>query len=214
MILPDRVTEFVDRDVNALQRATVRKSPLQRMQSRSQRLTLLGSAAAVACWVWAIWTRPAVNVEKIPVSSSVNSPRGKVEALPLTSFDAPLWYIPPAPPTPAVIASPVVAPPPPPLSLQVLGIMRPSVSQAARASDAFPITAAENSREFRAILYDPDRDRVWTADVGKTIAGFVVKAIDDRGVDLDDGSGPRRVVLVAARSTQVAVPQPMLRSVR
>jgi hypothetical protein len=140
---------------------------------------LLAGAAA-----WALWPlRPAAAL------AAAASPQGPAVApaamtppakLDLNAFAAPLWVAPPPPPAP-----PAPPPPPPPLKLQLVAVVR----------DAGDVGVAG---ALRALVYDPELDRVLTLGPGDAAGGGrTVVRVEPAALVLREGTAERRLSLDA-----------------
>jgi hypothetical protein len=95
-------------------------------------------------------------------------------ALDRDAFRAPLWVAPPAPPPMAA------APPPlPPLKLQLLAVVH----------------EGGEGGTYKAMLYDPDSDKILLAGNGDTVVGKKVEKVTAAGVQIRDGTGLRTLAL-------------------
>lgn len=143
----------------------------------------VGASAAWAFWPAAIAATAIEGGSEFPVQVEVEEAGPEDAAsIDLAAFDAPLWRMveapPPPPPRPVVQAPP---PPPPPLKLQLLGI-------------------SIQGDQRRAVLYDPDQDRVFIVASGDSVAGRDVESITEDTVHLRDRSGVRMLALKAGRA--------------
>lgn len=150
----------------------------------------LGTARAVSvivllvAGVWAFWPLSVAKVEaedvvprRSTLPESAESPAASIASLPeldIESFNAPLWTVAQPPPPPAA------APPLPPMKLQLLGI--DSLQE-------------DGAVVYRAVLYDPDQDKVLVLRSGDTIGPRVIRHVDRRSVTLalanaGDGRSP------------------------
>lgn len=146
-------------------------SPLRRGKS------LTGLAIAM-CAAWALWPlgSTAPDVPDGPSAPSPVSPGETRLALDASAFRAPLWIAPPPPPAPPVK---VEAPPPPPLKLQLLAIMG-------------------SAGNYRAMLYDPDADRVLVRKAGEVAGDIKVERVEAKEVELSNSAGSRTLALKPA----------------
>lgn len=156
--------------------------PLVTLRKRTRVAALAGTAATVLAGVYALWP---VSIEPLPapVEVTAHSPAQMdpppAPPLDLAVFDGPIWLAPP-PATPApsgVAAKP--SPPPPPLKLELLGILREGDS-------------------FKAVVYDPDTDKVAVLSAGDTLAGRTINAVTADTVAIKDGAGTRTLTLKQA----------------
>ncbi|GMV25105.1 MAG: hypothetical protein AMXMBFR58_11360 [Phycisphaerae bacterium] len=158
--------------------------PLVTLRKRTRVAVLAGTAATVLAGVSALWP---VSIEPLPAPVEVTA-QGPQETEPppappldLAVFDGPIWLAPPPPTTPAEVAA-KPAPPPPPLKLELLGILREGDS-------------------FKAVVYDPDTDKVAVLSAGDTLAGRTINAVTADTVAIKDGAGTRTLTLKQAGGT-------------
>ena len=121
---------------------------------------------------WAIWPlqTASFSAPAVPVDSAEGAKAATADD-DVSAFRAPLWVAPPPPPAP-----PSVAPPPPPLKLQLLAVIR------------------EGDR-YKAMLYDPDADRIVVASEGERLGERTVESVSAAGVQIRDGNGLRTLAL-------------------
>ncbi len=159
---------------------------LSRRRTRAVLCVCVAAVAASAAWSLNPVAVPAIEAKATDPDRALldTGLAADTEAAPidLAVFDAPLWRIVEAPPPPA--PKPVVQappPPPPPLKLQLLGIR-------------------SDGDQRRAVLYDPDQDRVFIVASGESIAGREVDSITEASVLLRDRSGVRTLALTTGRA--------------
>lgn len=166
--------------------------------ARARRTTLIvGSACGLFAGLALTWCFWPVGVEEHARSSESSSlnPASTLTAsmawpVDLAAFEAPLWTAPPPPPPPIrVIAATPTLPPPPPLKLQLLGI--------------FQVETSDSASSYRALLYDPDQDKVVIVASGDSIAQRTVDFIDRGSIALRDTAGVRTIALRPDQSTSV-----------
>jgi hypothetical protein len=105
-------------------------------------------------------------------------------ALNRAAFQSPIWVAPtPPPPPPSPEAAP---PPPPPLKLQLLAII---------AEDDV------GQPHYRAMVYDPDTDRVLVVSAGEKLGTRTVDSIDQLAVRIKDERGTRVLTLKSQGTT-------------
>jgi hypothetical protein len=131
-------------------------------------LLLLPLGAAV----WALMPLYAPVIE----AGGIEAPKPKAEPIALVSLDseafrAPLWVAPPPLPPPAP-----PAPPPPPLRLQLLAVVH-------------------EDGVYKAMLYDPDADKILVAAAGDSPAGKKVEQVTANSVKIRDATGVRTLAL-------------------
>ncbi|MCC6678156.1 MAG: hypothetical protein IT436_13525 [Phycisphaerales bacterium] len=100
-------------------------------------------------------------------------------ALDDSAFRAPLWIAPPPPPEPA--PEPPKPAPLPPLKLQLLAIVRT------------PATGSDH--EYKALLYDPEVDKIVEVAAGQTIGERTVVGVTQHEITLKDRAGTRTLSL-------------------
>lgn len=136
-------------------------------------------ATAVLCIVAAAWWAftplgfPSVD---LPERRAVPTPRAEPTriALDVSAFRAPLWVAPPPPP--AREKPPPKPALPAPLNLQLLAIVREGTA-------------------YKAVLYDPDGDKVVVAAEGQSLAGGrTFKLVDERHVEIAESNGVVRAL--------------------
>ncbi|MCC6676319.1 MAG: hypothetical protein IT436_04170 [Phycisphaerales bacterium] len=103
-------------------------------------------------------------------------------ALDESVFHAPLWLAPPPPPAPP--PEPAKPAPLPPLKLQLLAIVR------------VPEAASDEAR-YRAMLYDPETDKIIEVAAGETIGDRTVVGVTQHEITLKDRAGTRTLSLRA-----------------
>lgn len=100
-------------------------------------------------------------------------------ALDDAAFRAPLWIAPPPAPEPAPeLPKPA---PLPPLKIQLLAIVRS------------PATASDH--EYKALLYDPEADKIVEVATGQTIGERTVVGVTQHEITLKDRGGTRKLSL-------------------
>lgn len=121
---------------------------------------------------WAFWPMrsPGLSSTDAVRSSEVGHDAGAT-SLDLGAFRSPLWITPPPPPPP-----PAPPPVPPPVRLQLLAVIH-------------------EEGVYKAVLYDPDADRVVVVAQGETLGTRTVERVTEAGVQIRDGSGLRTLAL-------------------
>lgn len=146
---------------------------------------LVGLAVTWCCWP--LGAEDGDPSADSTLTAAVASTPQTAPSLNLAGFEAPLWT---APPPRAVATVPAAPPPPlPPLRLQLLGIFQVGggTGEAAHAGDAVA--------SYRALLYDPDQDKVVIVASGDSIAQRRVDSVDKNAVALRDTGGVRTLAL-------------------
>lgn len=151
------------------------------MLARRTRLGLIVCAGLTLCAalfaVWPVAVDPITRPESIePISVSGSKPT--MIALDVAAFDVPVWLTPPPPPPlPAVevAAKPAALPP---LKLELLGIIKEGTT-------------------YRAVVYDPDTDKVAVVGSGDTLAGRKIDRVSVDALAIRDASGIRTLTLKA-----------------
>ncbi len=154
------------------------------LASRPGRGGLIAAGVLLAVLaMWALWPiRPAVfaPLDAAPIPDSTSAGAVPTPTLDLAAFDRPVFTIAAPPELPKPAAAPPPPPLPPPLKLQLLAIEK--------LGDG-----------FRAVLYDPDADKVVTVASGNTVAGRTVARVAAEGVVLSLGSLEQPLLLRADR---------------
>ncbi len=126
-------------------------------------------AAAIAAMLlsaaWAFMPLPGgdlFHLADVPGSQTTSAAEDRI-ALNIDAFRAPLWVAPPAPPPQAPAPRP--PPPPPPLKLELLAITR---------DDAI----------HRAVLYDPDTDRIHIVATGDRVADRTIERVTEHAISI------------------------------
>lgn len=170
--IPDAATPAAIAEVKLTDRGT---HAANAMAGFSRRAKLSAITCMLGCTIWAFWPMGAVPSKESPSGDAPTStPREIRLALDTTPFSAPLWMAPPPPPLPPT--PPPKAEPLPPLKLQLLAIMG----------------AGE---ELKAILYDPDADKVLIRKAGESAAGATIKQVTAHEIELVDRAGSRTLAL-------------------
>lgn len=134
-------------------------------------LTLVAGAFVVASW--ALMPLKPVALPEIPppLDQAGGPPSQAVVTLDQSAFRTPLWVAPTPPP---VVSAPTVQSLPP-LRWQLLAIIR--------VDDA--------GSSYRAMLYDPDSDKVVVVSPGESIGSRRVESIDQTSLRIADSDGTR-----------------------
>ncbi len=144
--------------------------------TRVPRRVLASCAAAVAtCTAWAFWPLPRRDASP-PTPALHERPRTALASLDPEAFRTPIWV---AEPPPTVPEKP---PPAPPVRLRLVAIVR------------------DSDELLRAILFDPDSNRLITAAAGETIANHLVEAIDHERVTISGQGGVSMLALNSPHS--------------
>ncbi len=138
--------------------------------------------ALAACTTWAVWPSPELHLPRAPIelltpTEDTGSTRTQV-AFDHSAFHAPIWVRPPAPP-----AEPKPTAPPPPTKLQLLAL------------------STENG-VAKAMLYDPDADRVVNVSIGDKVSRAEVEDITSDRVVIADAAGRHQLLLDPSRGGQ------------
>lgn len=155
--------------------------------ARARRSTLLvGTACGVLVGLaltWCFWPLETDAPSSEHAASTSTSPASQlarpIEPFNLAAFDAALWTAPP--PIRTVAAAPPALPPPPPLKLQLLGI--------------FQVEKGDSAASYRALLYDPEQDKVVIVASGDSIAQHTVDSVGRHAVTFRDTAGVRTLAL-------------------
>ncbi len=141
-------------------------------------LRIASAVALLGSCLWAFWPLGPSRLGVPEIGVAAEAPAEPASpVLDVAAFNAPLWVAPPTqpppPPAPSVVATP---PPPPPLKWQLLAIVR--------EGDA-----------YKALVYDPDADKVLTLAEGDHAGPRRVARITPTSVDVRDGAGVRTLAL-------------------
>lgn len=140
--------------------------PLATAYSRRRLATIAAVGLAVLAGAFAFWPLDRAGPAAFELPGAAEAGR---EPLSLAAFDAPVWSIEiPAAPAP----TPAPLPTPPPLRLQLLGIACDEVN---------------GKRVLKAVLFDPDSNKLSIVGHGQAISGRTVTAIEETKVTLSDG---------------------------
>lgn len=137
-------------------------------------LTAASIASILACAAWGLRPVRARPPDAPAIEAAVRVAPTARTPLDLDAFNAPVWVAPPSPPPEPEPPRP--PPPPPPLKLQLLAITR-------------------EGGDVRAVLYDPDADRLSVVRAGDAVAGRRVERVEPGAVALRDFSGLRTLAL-------------------
>lgn len=142
--------------------------------------SVVGAVATLACLAWALRpldAAPAVVAVNLATGAgSVAEIGGPVVQAPLLATS--LWNPPPAP---AQEAKPSNEAPPAPPRYQLIGIIH-------------------EDGELKAALYDPGADRILIVRSGDNIEGQRVIAVNERSVEISDGTQSSTIILKEERS--------------
>lgn len=154
--------------------------PFAQSRSRSRTLRFVQVVALIACTVLAWWAFKPLTSSHDERSGQFSQPANKMppaskSTLDVLAYAAPLWVAPPPPPAPAPAAVP--SPPPPPLRLQLLAIVK-------------------EDGGYKALIYDPDADKLILAATGELVGGQSISRIDATQIELKgQGVGTRTLAL-------------------
>ncbi len=142
-------------------------------RTRVPRLLIAACIAAPGTMAaWAFWPLyPAAFEPSAPPASAPAAAPDTLATLNVAAFSAPIWVAEPPPPPP-----PAAPAPPPPLRLQLIAITR--------EGDA-----------LRAVLYDPDLDRLHIVGDGERLGERTVDRVLAASVALRDSHGVRTLAL-------------------
>lgn len=130
---------------------------------KTTRMVKRGSVIALLLvGIWALWPLSPAATQAPSVLTSATAARIPIAPLDLSGFERPLWTVAAAPAPPANTAAP---PPPPALRLQLLGI-----------------TEDPTSHERRAVVFDPEGNRILILASGDAVGPRSVKAIEPTAV--------------------------------
>lgn len=153
--------------------------PARTLRVRKISLRVIATSLVLACGVWGLW--PLGPVEVDPPEFAAISAAATTEPIrsvfDLAAFNAPLWVAPVPPPKKVAEAPPPPPPPPPPpLRWQLLAIIR-------------------EDGTYRALLYDPDADKLFTLAEGEQSGSRRIARITPTSVDIRDEVGIRTLPL-------------------
>jgi len=144
------------------------------------RTSVLAAVLAVGWWALRPLETPDLSLpDRVEQDPELEVGPAMQVALDDAAFHAPLWLAPPPPPAPA--AEPPKPEPLAPLKLQLLAIVRGP--------------GAEEETPYRAMLYDPDSDKIIEVAAGDLIAGRTVVGVTPHEITLRDRAGTRTLSL-------------------
>ena len=154
---------------------------LQESRRRTRRLVLACGGVTLAGIVWAVWPMGTPRIDA-PTLQVANAAPAEVPLPPLDvkAFSTPVWTIAAAPPSPAPPPSP--PPPPPPLKLQLIGIIKEEAI-------------------YKAVLYDPDTNKLWVVASGQNAAGHKIDRVAPDAITIKDGPLVRMLALKSGGGT-------------
>jgi hypothetical protein len=145
-------------------------------------------APALAVLAAAAWALAPLGPEDVPIPTAPKIAPQSSEpttaaqlALDVSAFRVPLWVAPPTPPTPPRAIPPSPAPAPlTPLKLALLAIVHEG-----------PV----GGDTYRALLYDPDADRILALTQGQQAGGRTVELVTAASVQIRDDAGLHTLAL-------------------
>lgn len=165
--------------------------PTEGMRISNKRRQRAAAGVLAIFAIWAFWPLPKVDSKselalRQDMPDEIFGAKGTVReglvssagAMNLPAFEAKLWVVPPRPVEVAAIPPPSPPTPPPPLKLQLVAIVRDG-SEAASDSDV-----------LRAVLFDPEANKVHKLAAGATIQRYKVQSISSDVVELMDTQFP------------------------
>lgn len=164
---------------NELHSTSAPLDPLSVLTRRTRRGLVTCASLTLCAALFAVWP---VSVDPITPPESIGpintiSSKPVMIALDVAAFDVPVWLAPPPPPVVELAAKPAApSPPPPPLKLELLGIIR-------------------EGNAYRAVVYDPDTDKVAVVGSGDSLAGRKVDRVSVDALAIRDASGIRTLTL-------------------
>lgn len=144
----------------------------------------MGAAlAGIAAWIWALLPiRTTAVPSDIPSTMASSNTSAVVEPLDFAAFDASAFHASAdsvrALAAAMVVPPPVVPPtplPPPALKFQLLGISKDRAD------------FRDGSSTYRAVLYDPDTDRLYVVATGQQVLGHEVTRVSAIDVAIVNG---------------------------
>jgi hypothetical protein len=145
---------------------------LERTRRVTRRTAVIGGLCVAGAAVWALLPLEA----DIPAFPKIAPAEPKVATpvpLDLAAFQSPAWTVESPPVTPVVAQAP---PPPPPLRVQLIGIVR-------------------DAEQDKAILYDPDSNKVFAVFAGELVHGRRVERVAGGSVSIGGGSSAQVLTL-------------------
>lgn len=149
--------------------------PLQQSCRRTKLVALASGGVVLVGVGWALLPPGKLSVE-IPSLALATASQDEVKPAPLDAkaFDTPVWTIAAAPQPPT--APPPPPPPPPPLKLQLIGILK-------------------EDRGYKAVLYDPDTNRLFVKATGEEALGHKIDRVAADAITIKDGPLVRTLAL-------------------
>jgi hypothetical protein len=148
---------------------------LQRSRRSTLRTAFLCGGVVFTALGWALWrpSMPRVEAPSLQLAGQGDEPTS-LPPLDANAFNTPVWTIAAAPRPPAL---PSPAPPPPaPLKLQLIGILR-------------------EDGEYKAVLYDPDINRLFVVATGEEAEGHKIDRVAADAISIRDGALIRTLAL-------------------
>jgi hypothetical protein len=149
------------------------------LRVRKISLIVIATSLVLACGLWGLWPLGPVEVDppEFAAISAAATTQLVRPSFDLAAFNAPLWVAPAPPPKKVAEAPPPPPPPPPPpLRWQLLAIIR-------------------EDGTYRALLYDPDADKLFTLTEGEQSGSRRIVRITPTSVDIRDEVGTRTLPL-------------------
>ena len=141
---------------------------LERSKRRTRRVALLCGVIVLTGAGWALLPGGPGPIEAPSLEfAGAQVDRPIVAPLDFKAFQTPVWTIAAAPQPPTPAAPP--PPPPPPLKLQLIGIIK-------------------EDQAYKAVLYDPDTNKLFVVASGEDAAGHAVDHVAADSVALRDGA--------------------------
>jgi len=148
---------------------------LQHSRKRTKVLALSCGGLVLLGAAWALIPPGMPRIEAPSVElASRDEEQIKLPPLDVKAFDTPVWTIAAAPIPLAPPAPP--PPPPPPLKLQLIGILK-------------------EDQEYKAVLYDPDTNKLVVVATGQEALGHKVDRVAADTVTIKDGTLVRTLAL-------------------
>ena len=147
---------------------------LESSRQRTRKVAIVGAVAVISGAAWVLLA-PAAK----PISAPTFDLAAKEDAttqppLEIVAFQTPVWTI-ALPEAPKEAAAPP-PPPPPPLKVQLIGIMK-------------------EGDLYKAVLYDPDTNKVRVVETGDDVQGRRVELVAMDNVRIRNGASTQTLVL-------------------
>jgi hypothetical protein len=148
---------------------------LAQSRRRTKYVAAACSMAVMGALVWALVPThpPIIETPSLEVANAA-ADLPPPAPLDVKAFETPVWTIAAAPQPPA--PSPPPPPAPPPLKLQLIGIIK-------------------EAEVYKAVIYDPDTNKLFVVASGETAAGHTVDRVIADSITIKDGALVRTLAL-------------------